>query len=216
MDDLKVMIESARVGDVNAYGMIVRRFQDMAAGYAYSLLHDFQLAEDAAQEAFVEAYRTLSQLREPAAFRGWLRRIVFKQCDRLTRGKEISAVAIESARGIAGRERDPSTAAEDREMNEAVRRAIEALPESEREITALFYIGEHSQEEIARFLEVPVSTVKNRLHTAREHLRDWIVERVEEDFKAHRPSRNEQFAATVVRLICDGTDPEGNKFAIIS
>jgi DNA-directed RNA polymerase specialized sigma24 family protein len=55
----------------------------MAVGYGYSILHDFQLAEDAAQEAFFEAYRTLSKLRGRRR-RGWFRRIVFKQCDHHT------------------------------------------------------------------------------------------------------------------------------------
>jgi len=215
MDPLHGLIESARSGDVAAYGRLVQRFQDMAVAYAYSLLHDFQLAEDAAQEAFVEGYRTLSQLREPIAFPGWLRRIIFKHCDRLTRGKQLPVVGMESAAGVASSQLDPSSAAEDREMNDAVRRAIKAPPENEREVTALFYIGEHSQEEIAKFLDLPLSTVKNRLHAAREHLKEWIVARVEEDFKAHRPSRNDNFAAGVVRLICNGTDPEGNKFAIV-
>jgi len=54
---LESLVLSAREGDENAYGVIVRRFQDMAVGYGYSILRDFQLAEDAAQEAFFEAYR---------------------------------------------------------------------------------------------------------------------------------------------------------------
>ena len=215
MDPLHDLIERSRSGDVTAYGQLVRRFQDMAVAYGYSSLHDFQLAEDAAQEAFVESFRTLSQLREPAAFPGWLRRIVFKHCDRLTRGKQVPVVGMESAAGVAAAQLDPSSAAEDREMNEAVRQAIKALPENEREVTALFYLGEQSQDEIAKFLGLPLSTVKNRLHAAREHLKEWIIARVDEDFKAHRPSRNDQFAAGVVRLICNGTDPEGNKFAIV-
>ena len=77
MDALDVIVTRAREGETEAFGILVRRFQDMAVGYGYSILHDFQLAEDAAQEAFFEAY-TLSKLREPAAFAGWFRRIVFK------------------------------------------------------------------------------------------------------------------------------------------
>ena len=67
MDSLESLITRTRDGDDDAYGLVVRRFQDMAVGYGYSILRDFQLAEDAAQEAFFEAYRSLSSLREPAA-----------------------------------------------------------------------------------------------------------------------------------------------------
>ena len=57
----------AQAGDLAAYDAVVRRFQDMAVGYAYSLVGDFHLAEDAAQEAFIEAYLDLNKLQEPAA-----------------------------------------------------------------------------------------------------------------------------------------------------
>src|SRR5712692_187738 len=95
--ELRTRIRQAQLGDVEAYEWIVRRFQDMAVGYAASILGDFHLAEDAAQEAFIEAWRDLPQLREPAAFAGWLRKIVFKQCDRLTRGKRAATVPMETA-----------------------------------------------------------------------------------------------------------------------
>ncbi len=68
-----------------AFGRLVLRFQDMAYGCAYALLGNFHLAEDAAQEAFLTAYRRLGQLRQPGAFPGWFRRIVLSQCSRLTR-----------------------------------------------------------------------------------------------------------------------------------
>ena len=69
----------ARSGDIDAFACIVREFQDMAVGYAYSVLGDLGLAEDAAQEAFIEAYENLAKLRKPEAFAGWFRKIVFKR-----------------------------------------------------------------------------------------------------------------------------------------
>ena len=70
-----------------AFGQLVLRFQDMAFASAYAVLGDAYLAEDVAQDAFVSAWQKLSQLREPAAFPGWFKRIVLRQCNRLTRGK---------------------------------------------------------------------------------------------------------------------------------
>ena len=92
MADLDLLIMSAAAGDVCAFEQLVLRFQGMAVGYAFAILGDFHLAEDAAQEAFVEAYAKLASLREPRAFAGWLKRIVFKHCDRLTRRKRPPSV----------------------------------------------------------------------------------------------------------------------------
>src|ERR1051325_4564037 len=101
MDSLATLIGRIRSGDEDAYAAMVARFQDMAVGYAYSTLRDFQLAEDAAQEAFFEAYRNLSKLRETAAFAGWFRRIVFKQCDRMMRGVKPTIVPLDEAQTAA-------------------------------------------------------------------------------------------------------------------
>ena len=68
----------AKQGDLTAFNLVVREFQDMAIGYAYSILNDFHLAEDAAQEAFVEAYFCLKNLQELIAFPAWFRKIIFR------------------------------------------------------------------------------------------------------------------------------------------
>src|SRR6476646_3809929 len=107
-EELTSTVRRAQAGDLEAYGWIVRRFQDMAVGYAASILGDFHLAEDAAQEAFLEAWRDLGQLREPAAFAGWLRKIVFKQCDRITRGKRVATVSMEAAVDLAAPQLGPA------------------------------------------------------------------------------------------------------------
>src|SRR4029434_1634052 len=96
MTSLDGLIHLARKSDADAYEIIVRRFQDMAVGYSYSIIRDFQLAEDAAQEDFLEAYRNLDKLKEPAAFPGWFRRIVFKQCDRITRARSFSNIPLDA------------------------------------------------------------------------------------------------------------------------
>jgi DNA-directed RNA polymerase specialized sigma24 family protein len=90
VEELNRLFARAQVGDLEAYGRIVRRFQDMAVGYAYSLLGDFHLAEDAAQEAFIEIYLYLGRLYGPAVFPSWLRRAVFKHCDRVTRRRQLA------------------------------------------------------------------------------------------------------------------------------
>lgn len=79
MEELQALLRQAQDGDVDAYGQLVRRFQDMAVGYAYTVLGDFHLAEDAAQEAFIEAYHNLCKVYGPRAFLAWLRQIISRR-----------------------------------------------------------------------------------------------------------------------------------------
>ena len=95
MEEIRSLVIRSQTGDLNAYGQLVLKFQDMAYGYSYSLLGDFHLAEDAAQEAFIESYRNLGQLRDPAAFPGWFRRVVFSRCQRILRRKQPETMSLE-------------------------------------------------------------------------------------------------------------------------
>ena len=183
MADLRSLVRRARDGDREAYGEIVRRFQDMAYGYAFSILGDFHLAEDAAQEAFMEAYHGLSKLRDPKAFPGWLRRIVRTQCGRLTRRKKVPTAQLEAASAVASDSPGPAEAAETSEMKDRALEAIRSLPEAERTATTLFYIDGYSVKDISAFLEAPVGTVKRRLHDSRNRLKERMLAMVEKTLK---------------------------------
>jgi phosphoribosylaminoimidazole-succinocarboxamide synthase len=92
-------------------------------------------------------------------------------------------------------------------MKDRVREAVQGLPEHERRAVILFYIADHSQDEIAAFLGVPVTTVKKRLHDARRRLRERMMDMVQETLSGGAPSRNEGFTSKVlegVRLFARG------------
>jgi RNA polymerase sigma factor (sigma-70 family) len=185
-----------------SFRQIVTRFQDLAYACAYAVLRDFWLAEDVAQEAFITAWQNLDQLRKPEAFPGWFRRIVLNECHRLTRGKKLQFVPLESALakaavGAVATRADPHARAELIELQDNVREAITTLPEHERLITTLFYINEYSQREIGSFLELPVSTVVKRLYSARQRLKQRMIEMFKDDLQRHRPSRSKSFAEQV-------------------
>lgn len=201
MTSLEGLIHRASEGDADAYEIIVRRFQDMAVGYSYSIMRDFQFAEDAAQEAFLEAYRNLDKLREPAAFPGWFRRIVFKQCDRITRARSFSIVPLDAAEERASEEPTQADALEQREMSNRILTAVDSLPDHERAATMLYYISGYSQTEVAEFLDVPVTTIKKRLHSARNRLREMLIDLVEDSLREQRPSRDELFATRVIEML---------------
>ena len=168
--------------------------------YATAILGDYHLAEDAAQEAFVDAYRELGSLREPAAFGSWFRRIVFKHCDRLTRGKRPALSGLESALDIASPGPSPHEALETGEAHAALRNAIAALSQAEQQAVLLFYMGECSHAEIAAFLGVTSNAVKTRLYSARKRLRRHMDD-IEKRLKGARPSGDSSFADRVARMI---------------
>jgi len=190
------LVEEALRGVPGAFDELVVRFQDMAVGTAYGWLRDLGLAEDAAQEAFVEVHANLDRLEDPAAFPGFLRRVVLKHCDRRTRGVRRERTVAEADPGAApGPPADASLVlAEDRAR---VRAAVEALPAGERLAVALHYLAGLSQAEVARWLELPLSTVKKRLHSARGRLRDVLEDPMSPSLEALRPSRDSRFSDTL-------------------
>jgi DNA-directed RNA polymerase specialized sigma24 family protein len=128
VEELGRLIKQAQDGDLSAYDQIVRRFQDRAVGYGYSILGDFHRAQDAAQEAFIQAFLDLHTLQEPLAFAGWLGRMVLKYCDRFTRRKQVPTVPLKTLEPVQSRAADPAEAAEQAEMQRCVQAAIADLP----------------------------------------------------------------------------------------
>jgi RNA polymerase sigma factor (sigma-70 family) len=155
----------------NAFSELVFQFQDTAFGWAYTVLKDAHLAQDAVQEAFVAAYQNLEQLRQPVAFSGWFKRIVVSQCHRLIRGKQVQLNSIDTAPDLPAPEPAPETAVEDDELTAKIMAAIQTLPEKEQIVTEMYYINGYSQQEIAASLELPLTTVKKRLQYARRNLK---------------------------------------------
>lgn len=202
METLKPIFERAKQGDLKAYEQIVAHFQDLAVGYGYALLRDFHLAQDAAQEAFTEAWVNLERVYDVFAFPALLRKIVFKHCDRMTRrGKKVEIVSMEQLVEIASEDRHPDRTTEENEMRCLVREAIDTLPENERQAVSLFYISDYSQREVAVFLGVSVAVVKNRLRSARRRLKERLFDMVKDNMHVNRPSRDDRFIDRVREIL---------------
>jgi RNA polymerase sigma-70 factor (ECF subfamily) len=189
--------DGARLRDrEGAFCALVARFQDMAFACAVAALRDVHQAEDAAQEAFVIAWERLRDLREPAAFPGWLRRVVLRQCERMRRTPR--AVSLSDLAAVAARTVGPQEAAEMSATRDCVRQAVASLPEPERQAVALFYGAGHSTAEIASLLETTPGAIRQRLHTARKRLRERIpITMVEDEIREQRPSRDDAFVNKV-------------------
>jgi RNA polymerase sigma factor (sigma-70 family) len=197
VEDIASIVNQVKTGDKEAFEPIVRRFQDMAVAYGFAALADWQLAEDAAQEAFIAAYCELPTLRDPEAFPGWFRRIVIKHIDRIRR-RRPHGIALDAAPNVCGEQQDPSEILEQHELRASVVAAIHSLPRPQRDVVMLFYIGTYSQKDISSFLGIPVSTVKMRLFHARRQLHAELVCRIDDALPKQRPSRDFRFVEKTV------------------
>jgi RNA polymerase sigma factor (sigma-70 family) len=193
------LVRAAASGSVSAFAALVARFQDMAVGCAYGRLGDLAEAEDVAQDAFLEAWRELARLREPAAFVTWLRRIVHKHCDRRTRAARPPSMVAESA-PLVTEYGSALDAIARQETSLEVRAAVRSLPDEQRAAVVLYYFAECSLAEVAELLAVPVGTVKSRLHTARTKLRATLTE-MTEHLHDSRPSRDQRFIRMVMQRL---------------
>jgi RNA polymerase sigma-70 factor (ECF subfamily) len=169
-DTLTSKVQAAQRGEEAAFTELLREFHGVVLHQAQRVLRDPNDAQDCAQEAFAEAFSTLGRLQEPRAFPAWLRSIVQHRCLRRLRRRDLQLVPLGSESDslvpdLAGAERERFL-----EQWALAGRLIDALPRHERDVTLLFYLKQCSQREIATFLELPLSTVNNRLHQARERL----------------------------------------------
>jgi RNA polymerase sigma factor (sigma-70 family) len=180
----------------DAFGEIVKLYQDMAYGCAQALLGDPYLAEDAAQQAFITAWHRLGSLRVPDAFPGWFKRIVFTECHRLRRRRR-ETIPLCIADASLSLEATPQQDVEADEVRETLSLAVEALPDNERVVVVLFYAHELSHAEMSAFLGVPTTTVAKRLHTAKRRLKELLPAEFNAAYAARRPSADERFAERV-------------------
>ena len=183
--DLEALVRQAATGDLDAFAEVTRRFQHMAFGYALSFVRDFQEAEDIVQEAFVAAWYALPTLSESAAFAGWLRSIVRHQAHRVLRRKQLEVVPLGAAEAVPADVVRADHRLERRQEVGIAFAAIAGLPRALREVVVLFYVHDCSQQDIATFLGLPVTSVNNRLHAARAKLKKRMVTIMKNTLRAH-------------------------------
>ena len=170
------LVELAKKGDMEAYGDIVVRYQALAQRTAYVITRDADAAQDAAQEAFVKAYRAIGRFRAGAPLRPWLLRIVANEA--LNRAKAASrhrSVDLSFAEStVADPQGSPEARALAGERREMVLRALNGMREEDRVVIAYRYFFELSEAEMAEALGVARGTVKSRLSRAMDRLRERI------------------------------------------
>lgn len=166
------LISQAQAGNREAFGELVRCFHSGVVNVVFRMCGDAALAEDAAQTAFIQAWRHLAGYQPRTSFRSWLYRIavnaaldVLRQ-NRPTIGLDDVALNPDTERVEAR--------VEERERRDLVKRAVLSLPEASRAVLVLREYEGMSYQEIAAALEIPVGTVMSRLNYARTRLAEWL------------------------------------------
>lgn len=187
----RAIVESVLAGDRDAFRILVDREAAPVVRACHRILGDLHEAEDAAQEAFVIAYRSLASWRAEGPFGAWLTRIAVRIAIRqAARRKTVTwldvgdgpsashddgvSASLTAASIAASGRTDPYALTVRAERASAVRAAVAGLPEPYREVVMLRFFGELSLDEIAREVDRPLGTVKTHLHRGLLRLRDAV------------------------------------------
>lgn len=178
-DDAQLIAETLQ-GRSAAFGQLVRKYQDRLYNTVVRVIGGRDEALDVVQEAFVQAFLKLESFQQTSAFYTWLYRIAFNVAASHRRRRKTT-ISVEHARELTGDEPvDQSMGPEERmEMEERCRQiqdALAALSEEHRAVLVLREIDGCCYETIAEILELPIGTVRSRLHRARLQLRDQLKE----------------------------------------
>lgn len=179
------LIERCKAGDTACYGELVRLHQDKVFNMLYYTIGDYDAAQDAAQEAFLKAYKALGKFRGNSSFSTWLHRIAMNTARSMERKSKSGPrmVPLERPRDnddgryneTHGSEDDnPVDRAAMAEEKEIIHRALDRLSFDHRRLIVLRDIEGHDYSEIAEILQCPRGTIKSRLHRARTRLREEV------------------------------------------
>ena len=206
-DDVQ-LISKVLSGDDEAFTALVRKHQKSVHALAWRKIGDFHIAEEITQDAFLRAYKHLSKLKDPKQFSGWLYVTTDRLCNTWLRKNKSPTESLEDVPMAeieqtfyehyvsAEQEKEAQT-----HRSELVRKLLEKLPESERTVITLYYLGEMTAKEIGKFLGVSINTVTSRLQRARERLQQDEELLVQEMLGSVQLS--ESLTQNIVRKVAD-------------
>jgi len=202
------VVERVLGGDVAAFELLMRRYNQRLFRVARSIVGDDAEAEDVVQQAYLSAYQHLDQFAGRSQFSTWLTRIAVYEAaarrraqHRLVSAADIDAMQFKPAKPNAADE------ASRRELGQVLAAAVDALPEELRAVVALRMIENLSTAETAECLELTPANVKTRLHRARVLLRSWIDARIGQEARqlyAFDGARCDRIVERVLSRLAEG------------
>jgi RNA polymerase sigma-70 factor (ECF subfamily) len=184
--DEEALIQDAQSGDLEAFNRLVLAYQDLVYNMAYRVMGEAHSAQDATQEAFISAFKSIRRFRG-GSFKSWLLRIVTNACyDELRRRKRRPSAALEDLEPLLGddeadafaslatHQENPQQAAERGELARAIQDCLNRLPEEFRVVAVLTDVQGYAYQEAAQILGSPLGTIKSRLARARARLQECL------------------------------------------
>lgn len=182
--DETALIQTAQRGDLDSFNTLVLNYQNIVFNTALRILGDEDLAQDAAQDAFISAFKNITSFRG-GSFKAWLMRTVTNACyDELRRKKRRPTTPLEpdtedgeemdSPRWLADPNMTPSEQSEADDLEHAIQHCLNALPADFRTVVVLADVQGMDYSEVAVAAKVPLGTIKSRLARARLRLRECL------------------------------------------
>ena len=172
------LVRHAKLGDRNAFSELVQQHRAGVINLIYRICGDGQIAEDAAQNAFIQAWQNLNQYKPKYAFRSWIYRIAANAAIDLLR-REVDSLDIDGIQ-LPSKTVRPEASVENDERSAQIQNAVLALPYASRVVLILREYEGLSYRQISETLEIPLGTVMSRLNYARNLLRKELAPLVEE------------------------------------
>jgi RNA polymerase sigma-70 factor (ECF subfamily) len=165
-------------GDIDSFEVLVRRHQKAIFNLVYRLLGNYDEAAEVSQDVFLSAFKSIHQFRGEANFSTWLYRIGLNHAS--TRRKSLNSaqrrqLPLDGSEVIANSTVDPAKNFEDKEIQQRVQQALNSLDAEDARIILLRDLQDIPYDEVAEILDLPVGTVKSRLHRARQALKTSLA-----------------------------------------
>ena len=179
VSDQSELIKRAREGDKDAFGKIVNLYRRMVIGYCHRMVGAG--AEDAAQEIFIKLYLAIDRFDISKPFAPFLFRISHNHCLDILKRKKIQTTPLETDTGheyslkLMDKRPDPEEMIQKAELREEVNRALDAMPPLYRSPLIMWHVEGIPYEEISRILELPIGTIKARIHRGRKILQQKLM-----------------------------------------
>lgn len=194
-DEITILVQKAQAGDRQAYGELFSRFQNSVYAITITRVRDASEAQELTQEVFVHAMRKLPQLRDPRCFAGWLRQITVRMAiNRLTRAHIAFGAEPEVLENVAATTHDPAEAMERAEVRGKIQEGLSQLKPLDRATIESFYLRGRTLKQMGREFDVPIGTIKRRLHVARARLKEVLDAPAVAEAPARRPKRRLELA----------------------